>query len=80
MRRFKIGDEVIVKCYKTIPRYWDNDEKMSRFMGKKVTILSYFNRSDLFDYHIKEDKFWSWRDEDFEEIFVDFLDDKDVLL
>jgi len=71
----KIGDTVRVKTFDRLPKHWVSE--MDDYINRKVVITSIMLN---YDYRINLDQgVWSWKEEDFEEIYVDLLTDKDVL-
>lgn len=73
MNKFKVGDKVRVKSFKTYPVHWVIE--MRRMSGKAV-IIEMVKRNVELPYRITS-CIWSWIETDFEEM-IDFklLDDK----
>ena len=62
MNKFKVGDKVRVKKFKTRPSYWNSDGKMDKYSGMVVTILNI--RGNTIE--ISEDnREWWWHVSDF---------------
>lgn len=61
--KFKVGDKVRVKKFKTRPERWNSNGYMDKYAGKIVTISDVFKNHKL---HICEDnKIWLWDESDF---------------
>lgn len=61
--KFKVGDKVRVKKFKTRPDHWNQHGKMDKYAGKVVTILHIYNSGNIAIY--EDNKMWLWRESDF---------------
>ena len=62
MSKFKIGDKVRIKKFKTRPYHWNNEGGMDKYSGRVVTVSSICGR----EIRICEDGGkWSWNESDF---------------
>ena len=63
MSKFKIGDKVRIKKFKTRPVHWNEKGKMDKYAGKVVTISHIYGSGDIAIY--EDDKRWFWCESDF---------------
>lgn len=62
MSKFKIGDKVRIKKFKTRPYHWNSEAEMDKYSGRVVTVSSIHGR----EIRICEDGGkWSWNESDF---------------
>ena len=62
MSKFKIGDKVRIKKFKTRPYHWNNEGRMDKYSGRVVTVSSICGC----EIRICEDGGkWSWNESDF---------------
>lgn len=64
MSKFKIGDKVRIKKFKTRPVHWNENGKMDKYAGKVVTISHIYGSGNIAIYE-EDDKKWFWRESDF---------------
>lgn len=63
MSKFKIGDKVRIKKFKTRPVHWNEKGKMDKYAGKVVTISHIYGSGGIAIY--EDDKKWLWLESDF---------------
>lgn len=62
MNKFKVGDKVRVKKFKTRPSHWNSDGKMDKYSGMVVTISNIRgNTIEIFE----DNREWWWHVSDF---------------
>ena len=61
--KFKVGDKVRVKKFKTRPERWNSNGYMDKYAGKIVTISDVFKNHEL--YICEDNKKWMWDESDF---------------